>query len=86
MARYAVAMLVSTLAVLSAGCVEHHDAVLQGNANGVTINYYGDVGETEPLARQFCARYERAPALHETKENNAYYFCVPPADASRPRS
>ncbi|HML09667.1 MAG TPA: hypothetical protein VK432_02330 [Stellaceae bacterium] len=66
------------------GCaVEHHDAVMQGNANGVVINYYGDVTETVTLAQQYCARFERVSVLHETKEDNAYYFCVPPAQAPR---
>jgi hypothetical protein len=63
------------------GAVTPQDAVMQGNANGVVINYVGDLNPTVPLAQQYCARFERVPVLHETKEGNAYYFCVPPSAA-----
>lgn len=51
---------------------------MQGNANGVLINYVGDIANTLPIARQHCARYERVPVLHDAKENRAIYFCVRP--------
>lgn len=87
MTRRAAWLSISALAALSGGCtLPHHDAVMQGNANGVVINYVGDVAETQPLARQFCARYERVPVLHATKEDNAYYFCVKPGDAPQSTS
>lgn len=82
MARRTARLLISLLAAPIGGCVPpHQDTVMQGNANGVAINFTGDVGETLPLARQFCARYERVPVLHETKEDNVYYFCVKPTAA-----
>jgi hypothetical protein len=85
--RRAVRLLVSLLATSVGGCAPPHNAtVMQGNANGVVVNFVGDVGQTLPLARQFCARYERIPVLHETKEENVYYFCVKPADAPHPSS
>jgi hypothetical protein len=87
MTRRAAWLLVSALAAPLGGCALPHPAtVMQGNANGVAINFVGDVAETLPLARQFCARYERVPVLHETKEENAYYFCVKAADVPHPTS
>jgi hypothetical protein len=87
MRRRAAPPLVLTLAALAGGCsAPHHDAVMQGNVDGVVINYFGDISETMPLAQQFCARYERTPVLHETKEDNAYYFCVKASEAPHPTS
>jgi hypothetical protein len=58
-------------------CAPHENAVaMQGNADGVMINYVGAIAGTIPLARQHCARYERVPVLRETKENYAIYACV----------
>jgi len=77
--------LLACLAIgaLLAGCdnLPHQDAATQGNADGVVINYYGDINETLPLAQQHCARYERVPMLRQTKDNNAYYSCVRPGAA-----
>ena len=85
MMRGAAWLSLSTLAALMGGCSPpHHNAVMQGNANGVVINFFGDIAETRPLAQQFCARYERIPVLHQTKEENAYYFCVKPGDLPPP--
>jgi hypothetical protein len=82
MARSAAKPQVLMLVALLGGCAAAaHDSVMQGNASGVIINYSGDVAETLPLARQFCARYERVPVLHESRNDSAYYFCVKPADA-----
>lgn len=81
MARNAAWLAVAVSAALIGGCAAPpQDTVMQGNANGVVISYVGDIAATEPLARQFCARYERVPLLHETKEENAYYFCVRPGE------
>jgi len=54
---------------------------MQGNADGVIINYVGDVAATLRIAQQHCARYERVPVLHEAKENRAVYFCTRPGAA-----
>jgi hypothetical protein len=61
------------------GAVTPQDAVMRGDASGVVINYVGDLNQTVSLAQQYCARFERVPVLHETREGNAYYFCVPPS-------
>ncbi|HWD59661.1 MAG TPA: hypothetical protein VG308_15345 [Stellaceae bacterium] len=73
------------LGALAGGCTQSpQNVVMRGSADGVIINYYGDVGATLPLARQHCAQYERVPVLHETKESNAVYFCVRPGEEPRP--
>jgi hypothetical protein len=65
------------------GCaLPHHDVAMRGSADGVIINYFGDLTETLPLARQHCAQYERVPVLRETKDNNAIYDCVRPGAGS----
>ena len=69
-------------ALLGACALPHQDAAIQGNADGVIINYFGDVAETLPLARQHCAQYERTPVLRETQDNNAIYRCVRATAAS----
>jgi hypothetical protein len=82
--RRAARNFVIALGTLAGGCtLPHQDMAIQGNANGVIINYVGDIAETLPLARQHCAQYERVPVLHETKDDNAIYFCVPPGAASQ---
>jgi len=76
-----------TLGALLAGCdPPHHDVAMRGNADGVIINYFGDIAETLPLARQHCAQYERVPMLHQTQDNNAIYFCVRADAVPRPAS
>ncbi|HTQ33589.1 MAG TPA: hypothetical protein VMI30_05430 [Stellaceae bacterium] len=72
------------LAMGLAGCAASPKGIaMQGNADGVIIDYVGDVAATLPIAQQHCARYERVPVLHEAKENHAVYFCVRPG-AARP--
>lgn len=64
------------LASALGGCLPHHDAAMFGNAEGVSINYVGDVSETAALARRHCAQYERAPVLRSAKDNTAVYACI----------
>jgi hypothetical protein len=82
--RRAAQGFVIALGMFVGGCnLPHQDMTIGGNANGVIINYVGDVADTLPLARQHCAQYERVPVLHETKDDNAIYFCVSPGAASQ---
>jgi hypothetical protein len=53
---------------------------LLGNADGVMINYAGDVALTLPIARQHCAQYERVPVLRANKDNYATYACMKASD------
>jgi hypothetical protein len=62
--------------LLVACTAEPHNTAMQGNANGVIINYVGDIKDTLPIARQHCARYERVPVLMKTDDENATYACV----------
>lgn len=83
LARVAILVLGASIG----GCaIAHKDTVMSGNADGLIINYYGDVAETLPLARQHCAQYERVPVLHEAKDDNVVYFCVRAEAAPRPNS
>ena len=78
MRRFAVPCLILAFVALLTGCgLPHQDAAMQGNANGVVINYVGDIAETLPLARKHCAEYERVPVLRQTQDDHAIYDCVP---------
>jgi hypothetical protein len=68
--------------LLGACTVPSQNVAMQGNADGVIISYVGDVAGTLPIARQHCARYERVPVLHETKEDHVVYFCIKPPTGS----
>jgi hypothetical protein len=62
-----------------AGCLPHEDKIIMdGKADGVVIQYYGDLAETLPLARQHCAQYERVPKerSHSVEKNLVIYDCV----------
>jgi hypothetical protein len=52
--------------------------IMDGKADGVVIQYYGDVEATLPLARQHCAAYERAPfrKSYSNEKNLVIYACV----------
>jgi hypothetical protein len=63
-------------ALLGACSLPHHDTAMQGNADWVIISYVGDVADTERLARQHCAQYERVPVLRQAKDESAVYACV----------
>jgi len=75
--RRSIRAFLLVLSMPLSACAPHQDAVaMQGNADGVMINYVGAIAGTIPLARQHCAQYERVPVLRETKENYAIYACV----------
>jgi hypothetical protein len=75
-------MAVAIGSLLGACTAPPQDVAFQGNADGVIINYVGDVADTLPIAKQHCARYERVPVLHETKEERVVYFCIKPPSGS----
>ena len=70
------------LALAIAGCLPHQNVIMFGNAEGVSINYLGDVSATMALARRHCAQFEREPVLRSAKDETAVYACFP-ANASR---
>jgi hypothetical protein len=69
-------------ALLGACTTPPQNVAIQGGPDWVIIRYVGDVADTLPIAKQHCARYERVPVLHETKEERVVYFCIKPPNAS----
>jgi hypothetical protein len=68
---------IGALAAL-AGCVEAKDHVMSGDGNQLTIQYYGDLDATMPLARQYCAQFERVPQRRDNDVDTVTYACVVP--------
>jgi len=77
-----VGLLALVIGSLLGGCTPPQDVAIQGGPDGVIIRYVGDVADTLPIAKQHCARYERVPMLHETKEERVVYFCIKPPNGS----
>jgi hypothetical protein len=65
-------LLVGTLA----GCMSPKAFVREGDANSVEITYGGDVARTLPVARDYCARFERVAYLVRHDTELAEYQCV----------
>jgi hypothetical protein len=69
-----------TFVVALTGCAQQSKNVIMmdGKAEGVVIQYYGDVNATLPLARQHCAAYERVPVRksYSSEKNLVIYDCV----------
>lgn len=83
MTRYAAWLWALMLIALASGCAtEVHDAIMQGTPNAVVISYVGDLSGTEPLAKQYCARYERDPVFLRSQDDNAYYYCLRPGEGA----
>jgi hypothetical protein len=61
------------------GPYENH--VTGSNANGVRIEYFGDVEATVPLARQRCAQYAKVPERVSNDSGVVTYLCRDPASA-----
>jgi hypothetical protein len=82
MTRCATGLLGLMLAALAGGCTGGgaEDKIMQGTSGAVAISYVGDVADTMPLARQYCARYERVPVFLRAKDDNAYYYCLTPGE------
>lgn len=77
MKRLAGLLGVTVLAALG-GCQNQNQIIMDGKADGVVIQYYGDVEATMPLARQHCAAYERVPVRrsYSAEKNLVIYACV----------
>ncbi len=63
-------------AILS-GCVRQHPFILKGDAKSVQVGYGTDVADALPVARKYCAQFDRAPRRTDYGDNVAYYDCVP---------
>jgi len=66
------------LSVALTGCLTYQAHVMSGDSGQVVIQYSGDVRLTLPLARQFCAQYERLPELRDSDPDSVTYACVAP--------
>jgi len=49
-----------------------------GDINQVRIQYYGDIDATLPLARQYCAQFERVPQRRDSDVDDVTYACIVP--------
>ncbi len=58
------------------GCNGPHPFVRQGDADSVDVYYGGDVASAWPVARRYCAQYERVPQLAEADPDVASFKCV----------
>jgi len=66
------------------GCtLEHQNRIYSGDANSVEILYSGDRNATIPLARQYCARYEKVPDPVSVSDDKIVYACIAPGAPSR---
>ncbi|HYM71523.1 MAG TPA: hypothetical protein VET89_00985 [Stellaceae bacterium] len=65
-------------AALAACAPPHKDTVMGGTADAVAIRFYGDLHETAPLARNYCAQYERVPQLRDSNDDIVNYACIRP--------
>ena len=52
--------------------------VREGNADSVEISFSGDISNAMPLARKYCAQYERVPRYAMGALDGAVFDCVRP--------
>lgn len=66
------------LAGLAVGCAGK-PFLLDGTESRAEVGFsgYADTPETEAIAREHCARFERVPQFLDAQENVAYFDCVP---------
>jgi hypothetical protein len=73
----AIAASIAVAAAL-AGCAAPHPFVASGDQKSVQIDYYGDVSTTVPVARQYCAQYQRTARLAYSGDGIAVFDCLGP--------
>lgn len=76
-------MLGATTLIALGGCAaasNQNQIINDSKAEGVVIQYYGDVEATLPLARSHCAGYERVAVRrsYSAEKNLVIYACVKP--------
>jgi len=57
------------------GCLVGQPALQKGDDKSAEILYSGDVASTLPIAKRYCAGYERVARLVDTTPGIAYYAC-----------
>jgi ABC-type uncharacterized transport system auxiliary subunit len=68
-------------ALCGCGMTSNQNQIIDdAKAEGVVIQYYGDVEATLPLARAHCAAYERVAVRrsYSAEKNLVIYACVKP--------
>jgi len=56
------------------GCAEK-PYLSAGNANSAEVGYSRDLAAATEVAKQHCARYDKAPRYLDSSENIAYFAC-----------
>jgi hypothetical protein len=64
------------LAALASGCTAPHPYVRTGDQSSVEIGYGGNIESAQPVARQFCAQFDRMAQLADVGPDIAYFDCV----------
>jgi hypothetical protein len=72
------ALAAGLLAAALGGCLQAQNHVMTGDENQVRIQYYGDIDATAPMARQYCAQFERVPQRRESDVDSVTYACIVP--------
>src|SRR4029077_14459611 len=70
------AICISGLLLTGCAAIPIKNMVMGGNADGVAIQFAGNVGATLPLAEKHCAQYERVPQLRDTNDDIVTYACI----------
>jgi hypothetical protein len=61
-----------------ADCATPRPFVASGDSKSVQVDYYGDLSATWPLARQYCAGYQRTAKFSYSGDDIAVFDCVAP--------
>jgi hypothetical protein len=72
-------LALAMLGGLVAGCAAK-PFLLDGTESRAEVGFSGspNTAETQAIAREHCARFERVPQFLDAQENVAYFDCVPP--------
>lgn len=65
------------IGVALAGCATQ-PFVASGDQKSVQVDFYGDVSAAWPLARQYCAQYQRTAKLSDSGDGIAVFDCLGP--------
>jgi len=76
MRSIAAAALIAAVGTSGAACSGPHPSIRSGDANSVEVMYSGDVATALPLAREYCAGFERKAQLVDVGSDTASFSCV----------
>ena len=75
--RRCLLLIVIAGTIVLAGCLQETALIQSGTADEVDISYASDPSAALPLARQYCAQFEKVPQLVNSGVNVAVYHCHP---------